>query len=170
MTHPGIRAVRVAMLPEMRLAYIERENSPQVEIELWETFNTWRLKSRPQLGRVDIAAIGWWMTAAGRDQPIALRAAVPVRSDYAAPPPAHTTFFPGGPFVYCYADDGDQLASAFAAVTEFIGAQSLVVASGPIELYKFHYNLDQHPADCGYLLEVPEGEVPRPTGPLHVAR
>jgi hypothetical protein len=173
------RKVRLARLPEMRLAYMETavaeasDSGGLAEVNaLWDAFNTWRLESRPALGRIDIAAIGWHLLAASETEPPVFRAAVPIRSDYSPPPPARTTFFPGGAFAYCYADDADEQPEAFDAVGRFLEAKGYVQASGPLELFKFHYNLDQHPSDCGVLVTLPDGRDPLPApsdGPLHIA-
>lgn len=166
------RAVRVAQLPEMRLAYFAEElpagEVPAAELapafsELWDRFNEWRVQVRPSLGRIDIAAIGWH-TESRDGATVTYRAGVPIRSDYDPPEPARTTFFPGGAFAYCYADDAEEQADAFRSVAAFVAERGWELASGPIEVYRFHFNLDQHPADCGVLVR---GEgVPRP-GPTH---
>lgn len=168
--------VRVARLPEMRLAYFERE-APEEPIDaywrsfgaLWEEFNAWRLKVRPALGRIDIAAVA--MALPKSEGTVFIRTAVPIRSDYRPPAPAKTTFFPGGTFAYCYADNIDELAAAFAAVTAAIRVEAYELASGPLEMYKFHYNMDQHPADCGFLVTREDGAEPAAEpGPLPIAR
>lgn len=166
------RKVRVAQLPEMRLAYFETSlpaaQVPEAALapefsELWDRFNEWRVQVRPQLGRIDIAAIGWHMESADGET-VSYRTAVPIRSDYTPPEPARTTFFPGGAFAYCYADDAEEQVEAFQAVAVFVGEQGWQLASGPIEVYRYHFNLDQHPADCGVLVK---GQgVPQP-GPTH---
>lgn len=172
------RRVRVARLPEMRLAYIDRRMpgppaSPEfVEAlaSIWDEFNDWRLRHRPALGRIDIAAVGWMIED---DEGMTYRTAVPVRSDYDAPPPAKTTFFPGGLFAYCYADDADEIGEALGLARGWIEANGWRAKPGGIELYKFHYNLDQHPADCGFLVERADGRgepEARQTGPLPMAR
>jgi len=170
--------VRVAQLPEMRLAYMDRRlpaplSSPEF-IEalagLWDEFNDWRLRHRPALGRIDIAAVGWIIEDGDG---MTYRTAAPVRSDYEVPAPARTTFFPGGLFAYCYADDPDEISEALGAVSDSMDAHGFRAKSAGIELYKFHYNLDQHPADCGFLVErVDGGEGPdtRQSGPLRIAR
>ncbi len=172
------RRVRVARLPEMRLAYIDRPmpgppSSPEFVEALgstWEEFNAWRLRHRPALGRIDIAAVGWMIEDG---EGMTYRTAVPVRSDYDAPRPARTTFFPGGIFAYCYADDSDEIGEALSVAQQWIEANGWRAKPGGIELYKFHYNLDQHPADCGFLVERADGrgepEAPA-SGPLPIAR
>jgi len=167
------RVVRIARLPEMRLAYLEAEVTsaepaaqPPEAAELWEAFNAWRLRDRPALGRIDIAALGW--TVFEGDGAL-YRAAVPIRSDYTPASPARATIFPGGRFAYCYADDGDEIPEALQAVRASLAELGYEPASGPIEVYKYHYNLDQHPADCGYLL-APTGDAPRSAGPLPIGR
>jgi hypothetical protein len=176
------RKVRLARLPEMRLAYLETAVEAGSAIDpgglaginaLWDSFNEWRLASRPALGRIDIAAIGWQMLPADGGATATFRAAVPVRGDYAPPPPARTALFPGGALAYCYADDAEEESEAFAAVRRFVEAKGLVSKSGPIQLFKFHYNLDQHPSDCGLLVTLADGRDPLPApseGPLHIAR
>ncbi|MGI8925577.1 MAG: GyrI-like domain-containing protein [Tepidiformaceae bacterium] len=169
------RLVRVARLPEMRLAYFETSLpappaapalAPEVSA-LWDSFNEWRVQARPALGRIDIAALGWALES--EEGAFAYRTAVPIRSDYQPPAPAKTTFFPGGPFAYCYADDVDEFDEAVAAVARWLAEQGIRPRPGAIEAYKFHYNLDQHPADCGFLL--PEGPAAAgPAGPLPIAR
>lgn len=168
------RQVRVARLPEMRLAYLEHEGAAAGIPELWERFNAWRLQHRPALGRIDIAGIGWMVSVDEDDAEIIVyRTALPIRSDYEAPPPARTTFFPGALFAYCYADDADEVDDATAAVAEWLGANGYEPRSGPLEVYRFHFNLEQHPSDCGFLVEQPGGEPLPPRGargPLQVAR
>jgi effector-binding domain-containing protein len=165
------RKVRVARLPEMRLAYFETslpaEAVPEAALapafsELWDRFNEWRVQVRPALGRIDIAAMGLHIVS--EDGQVYYRAAVPVRSDYEPPGPARTTFFPGGAFAYCYADDADEQAEAFRAVASFVEEQGWELASGPIEVYQFHFNLEQHPADCGVLVR---GATVPQAGPTH---
>ncbi len=167
------RIVRIARLPEMRLAYLETAVAagefvaqPPEAAALWETFNAWRLRNRPALGRIDIAALGWTVLEGSGAH---YRAAVPVRSDYTPPAPARSTFFPGGRFAYCYADDADEIPFALDAVQASLQDLGYEPAGGPIEVYKFHYNLEQHPADCGYLLS-PGGEPVPPSGPLPISR
>jgi hypothetical protein len=51
----------------------------------------------------------------------------------------------------------------------------LVRNSGLIEVYKFHYNMEQHPADCGFLVKNEDGSEPLPlpsthSSPLPIAR
>jgi hypothetical protein len=172
------RRVRVARLPEMRLAYIDRRlpgppSSPEFTealAGLWDEFNDWRLRHRPALGRIDIAAVGWMIED---DEGMTYRTAVPVRSDYDAPAPARTTFFPGGLFAYCYADDADEIGEALELARGWVEANGWRPKPGGIELYKFHYNLEQHPADCGFLVErLDGGKEPerQPSGPLRIAR
>lgn len=172
------RKVRKAWLPEMRVAYMEQpvasedssiEDYLNAYSELWQRFNEWRERTRPALGRIDVAALAW--TLRGDDGHLLLRAAVPIRGDYQAPPEVRTAIFPGGTFLYCYADDSDEIDLAFQAVNDELERGNYEPASGPIEAYKFSYNFDQHPADCGYLVK---GD--RPTGygghhaPLPIAR
>jgi len=148
------RNVRLTRLPEMRLAYMEHTGPAEEIPELWERFNEWRVTNRPDLGRIEIAGIGWLIAGDEEDEErVTFRALVPVRSSYEAPPPARTMFFPGGQFAYCYADDVDETDDAMMAVADWMEANGYEPASGPMQLYKFHYNLDQHPCDCGFLVE-----------------
>ena len=136
------RRLWLARLPEMRLAYFEEllaaspaEDSGVVaEFEgmgrVFDAFNEWRVRVRPALGRIDIAAIGWAMPpdAEGR---IPYRACVPIRSDYQPPEPARTTFFPGGSFLYAYADNIDEIEDVSAAVRDALQPAGLrAVCSG----------------------------------------
>ena len=169
------RVVRLARIPEMRLAYFESsavgEPGGDWVGPAWDEFNEWRLRTRPMLGRIDIAAIGWEMP--GGEGAGIFRTAVPVRSDYQPTEPAKTTYFPGGVFAYCYSDNVEEIAAAFAAVHRFVRKEGLCAASGGIELYKFHYNLEQHPCDCGVLVTLADGSSPlgeAPSGPLPIAR
>lgn len=169
---------RLARLPEMRLAYLEVAGDeatlgPADLDSLWERFNSWRAEARPALGRVDIAAVGWTLDAEGPE--VRIRACVPIRSDYDPPPPARTTFFPGGAFVYTGADDADELDAAAEASARWVVANGLVPRSGLIEVHQFHFNLEQHPAACGFLVARPDGGDPAPgggghTSPLPIAR
>ena len=176
------RKTRLARLPETRIAYFELadayERQPsgvltprwQAIGELWDQFNDWRLRTRPALGRIDIAAFGLTL-----EESAALRAAVPIRGDYRASEPAKTALFPGGTFAYTYADNIDEIDDAAAATQAWILAQGLTRVSGLIEAYKFHYNNDQHPCDCGYLVVNADGSEPIPpplthTAPLPIAR
>lgn len=171
------RRVWLARLPEMRVAYFEvdvagGEAAPDLS-RVWDAFNEWRVQARPALGRIDIAAIGW--TAESSDGRRRYRTGVPIRSDYSPPPPARTTFFPGGPFAYACADDLDEIDDAAAAVRGWLPEHGLVARSGLIEVYKFHYNLDQHPCDCGVLVQRADGSEPvvgggSHTSPLPIAR
>jgi len=167
------RKVWTAALPEMRLAYFERECTDartrgDVVDELWDAFNTWRVEARPALGRIDIAAVGLAMDR--DDGSLVLRAAVPIRGDHAPAAPARTVLFPGGAFVYAYADDTDEITAAFEAVREALAEYNLEPLSGPIEVYKFHYNLEQHPCDCGFLVDLPGLAPVRGHAPLPIAR
>ncbi len=180
------RRIWLARLPEMRLAYFEEllEATPSEESgvvaefegmgQVFDAFNEWRVRVRPALGRIDIAAIGWAMPP-GPEGRIPYRACVPIRSDYDPPGPARTTFFPGGSFLYAYADNIDEIEDVSAAVRDAVGPAGLRATSGLIEVYKFHYNLDQHPADCGFLVKNVDGSEPVPatashTSPLPIAR
>lgn len=176
------RKVRLARLPEMRLAYFESKLSVEADgttdyaqtAGLWDDFNDWRLRVRPALGRIDIAAIGWLLDMEPQDGQVRYRMCVPIRSDYSPPPPAKTTFFPGGALAYCYSDNVDEIAEAFEAVDGFLAESGMVQKSGGIEVYKFHYNLEQHPSDCGVLVTLADGRDPLPASshasPLNIAR
>ena len=178
------RRVWLARLPEMRVAYLEvavpAGRAPGGGLvpdfsRLWDEFNEWRVRARPALGRIDIAAIGWLAEAEEDGAPQRYRTGVPIRSDYTPPAPARTTFFPGGSFAYAYADNVDEIDEAAEAVYRWVGEQGLEPRSGLIEVYKFHYNLEQHPCDCGVLVRRPDGEEPVPAvgshaSPLPVAR
>lgn len=142
----------------MRLAYFEEVHDAEgldfaeAESALWDRFNAWREETRPELGRIDIAAVAF----ASREDDgtrVRLRAAVPIRSDYQPAAPARTTFFPGGLFAYAYADDLDEIEDAFEAVAEYLPASGYAPAGAALEVYRFHYNLSQHPCDCGFLVE-----------------
>lgn len=165
------RRVWLARLPEMRVAYFEvdiggGDGAPDLS-RAWDEFNAWRVQERPALGRIDIAAIGWMVESDdGRPR---YRTGVPIRSDYAPAPPAKTAFFPGGSFAYAYADDVDEIEAAAEAVRDWVAAQGLVARSGLIEVYKFHYNLDQHPCDCGVLVERADGSEPVAAGRSHAS-
>jgi len=165
------RRLWLARLPEMRLAYFEEllEAAPSEDSgvvadfagmgRLFDAFNEWRVTVRPALGRIDIAAIGWAMPPA-EDGRIPYRACVPIRSDYRPPEPARTTFFPGGSYFYAYADNVDEIEDVSAAVRDALGAAEFRAHSGLVEVYKFHYNLDQHPCDCGFLVKNLDGSEP----------
>jgi len=166
----------------MRLACFEAEGvyrrQPDGSLEpdwdaigdLWERFNDWRVRVRPALGRIDIAALG--LT---NSETRSLRVAVPIRSDYRPPEPAKTLLFPGGSFAYCYADNVDEIDEAGAIAARWVEEQGLRRASDLIEVYKFHYNQDQHPCDCGFLVLNGNGADPLPppashANPLPIAR
>lgn len=164
----------------MRLAFLEATlepgamDVPEAIAELWESFNDWRLRARPALGRIDVSAMTWALPGAESGS-LSYRVCVPIRSDYQPPEPARTALFPGGAFAYAYADDGDEVADAGAAVEQWITEQGFEAVSGPIEVHKYHYNLEQHPCDCGYLVLDAEGRDPMPatsshTSPLPIAR
>lgn len=171
------RRVWLARLPEMRVAYFE-VGVPAGAVpggglvpdfsRLWDEFNEWRVQARPALGRIDIAAIGW-LADLEDGAPQRYRAGVPIRSDYTPPAPARTTFFPGGSFAYVYADNVDEIDEAAGSVYRWVGAQGLVPRSGLIEVYKFHYNLDQHPCDCGVLVRRTDGSEPVPAAGSHAS-
>jgi hypothetical protein len=169
------RVVRLAQLPEVRLAYFEAalDGAPGGRWvgPLWEEFNAWRLRTRPALGRIDIAALGWEIPA--EEDGSTFRAGVPVRSDYKPMDPAKTIFFPGGAFAYCYSDNIEEIGEAFEAVRRCVREEGLSAQPGGIEAYKFHYNLEQHPCDCGLLVTLADGSSPlgeAPSGPLPIGR
>lgn len=148
------RRVRLAHLPEMRLAYLELQGPMNGIAALWESFNAWRLEHRPALGRIEFSQIGWLMNPDAEDgDDIQYRTAMPVRSDYEATGAAKTTFFPGGTIAYAYADDLDEIEDALSTVSDFVEAQGGWRIKGVFELYRYHYNLDQHPLDCALLIE-----------------
>lgn len=157
----------------MRVAYLEIELSPGVAdadhriADLWEAFNAWRLKARPALGRIDVSALTWVLPGTG--DAVAYRIGVPIRSDYQPPEPARSTFYPGGSFAYSYADNVDEVAEAGAAVERWIEERGFAAVSGPIEVHKYHYNMDQHPCDCGYLVLDSNGREPVPAGGSHAS-
>lgn len=177
------RRAWLARLPEMRLAYFEledafeaRDGEPLTHIEstaaIWEEFNDWRLRTRPALGRIDIAALGIMLPGEPR---ATYRAAVPIRGDYRPAEPAKTTFFPGGSFVYVYADNIDEVEFAAETALQAARDEGFTVVGGQLEVYKFHYNLDQHPCDAGFLVLNADGTEPVPppashTNPLPIAR
>lgn len=174
------RRIWLARLPEMRLAYFEEllraapPDDPGVGADfegmgrVFEAFNEWRVQVRPALGRIDIAALGWAMDAIP-DGRMPYRAAVPIRSDYQPPGPAKTALFPGGSFLYAYADDIDEVEDVAAAVAAAVAEAGFVQASGLIEAYKFHYNLEQHPCDCGFLVLNRDGTEPIAAAPSHAS-
>lgn len=174
------RRIWLARLPEMRLAYFEDALTAMLDVDsgvaadfagmgrLFDTFNEWRLRTRPALGRIDIAALGWALApdAGGR---IPYRAAVPIRGDYRPAPPAKTVLFPGGSFLYAYADDVDEIEDVSLAVKLALPGAGLRAVSGLLEVYKYHYNLEQHPCDCGFLVLNEDGTEPIPPATTHAA-
>jgi effector-binding domain-containing protein len=148
------RRVRLTHLPEMRLAYLEHRGPMNGIAALWEQFNGWRLAERPALGRIEISQIGWLMNPDAEDaEHVEYRAAIPVRSDYEATGDARTTFFPGGTIAYAYADDLYEIEEALSTVSDWVEAEGGWRIKAVLELYHYHYNLDQHPLDCALLLE-----------------
>ena len=171
----------LARLPEMRLAYFEVAVPASAVpggvdfAQVWDEFNAWRVEARPALGRIDIAAIGWMAEAGEGPGGLRFRAGVPIRSDYTPSAPARTTFFPGGSFAYVYADNVDEIDEAAEAVNRWVREHRMEPRSGLIEVYKFHYNLEQHPCDCGVLVRRADGSDPIPAAgghanPLPIAR
>jgi len=173
------RRVWLARLPETRIAYFDEPDAYERSGEdlfpkptvaaLWERFNEWRLRTRPALGRIDISAMGFVVEGEGL-----YRAAVPIRGDYRPVEPAKTALFPGGTFAYVYADDTDEVMEAAATAARWIIGEGLSPASGLIEVHKYHYNLDQHPCDVGFLVTNEDGSEPIPpplshSNPLPIA-
>lgn len=171
--------VWLARLPEMRLAYFETPLAAGdsgaaaiVPEGAWDALNEWRLRTRPALGRIDIAAIGWHAEVEGK---VCYRTGVPIRSDYQPAVPARTMLFPGGSFAYACADDVDEIDEAAGAVEAWVSKGGLLAQPGFIEVYRYHYNLDQHPCDCGLLVRRADGSEPVPAAgghasPLPIAR
>ncbi len=163
----------LARLPEMRVAYLETVFRPsdggaaESLAQLWESFNDWRLRTRPALGRIDISAIAWALPR--EDGTMGYRIGVPIRGDYQPPDPARAVLFPGGAFAYAYADDVDEVERAGTSVEEWIAEREFQAVSGPIEVHKYHYNLEQHPCDCGYLVLDANGRDPLPRVGSHAA-
>ena len=148
------RRVWLARLPEMRFAYFELDGEIGAVPQLWERLNAWRLANRPVVGRVDIAQVGWLLNPTADDPDQAqYRACLPVRSDYEATGDVRTTFFPGGLFAYCAADDFDEVESAFEQVERWLEEQGGWTIKSAFEVYRYHFNLEQHPADCGFHIE-----------------
>ena len=58
-----------------------------------------------------------------------------------------------------YVDLTEEETAEFTALTKR-AIRGIDAASGAIEVFRFHYNLDQHPADCGYLLPPGTGDEP----------
>ncbi len=151
---PDARRTWLARLPEMRIAYFDHSGGVEEVPQLWERLNAWRLANRPVVGRVDIAQVGWLLNPEAEEgEPAEYRAGIPVRSDYEAVGGVKTTFFPGGLFVYCAADDFDEIGAAFTTVEEWLTEEGGWNIKAAIEVYRYHFNLDQHPADCGFLIE-----------------
>ncbi len=146
--------MRITPLPEMRLAYLEHRGPMNGIGALWEQFNKWRLEARPALGRIEISQIGWLLNPdAEEGDDIVYRTAIPVRSDYEATGEVKTTFFPGSLYAYAYADDVDEIEDALSTVSDWLEAEGGWRTKAVMELYHYHYNLDQHPLDCGMLIE-----------------
>ena len=172
------RRIWLARLPEMRLAYFEDALAAMPDDDsgvaadfagmgrLFDTFNEWRLRTRPALGRIDIAALGWALApdAGGR---IPYRAAVPIRGDYRPAPPAKTVLFPGGSFLYAYADNIDEIEDVSLAVKLALPGAGLRAVSGLLEVYKDHYDLRQPPGDRGLPAPNEDGGEPIPPATTH---
>jgi hypothetical protein len=83
--------------------------------------------------------------------------------------------FPGGSFAYACADDVDEIDEAAGAVEAWVSKEGLVARPGYIVVHRYHYNLDQHPCDCGLLVSRADGSEPVPpagghASPLPIAR
>jgi len=144
----------------MRLAYFEASLAPEAVEEadlLWQRLTEWQQQAQPRVGRIDVRAIGWIIESDATPERVTYRVGVPVRSDYTAPTPAKTTLFPGGAFAYCHADDVDDMDDAFAAVRWALDERGYVARSGPIEIYLYHFNVEQHPVECGLLVANADG-------------
>jgi hypothetical protein len=144
----------------MRLAYFEAQlaaDAVEEADELWQRLTQWQQQAQPRVGRIDIRALGWILEADAGAAQVTYRAGVPLRSDGEAPAPARTTLFPGGAFAYCHAGDVGEMDDAFAAVRWAIDEQGYSTRSGPIEVYLYHFNVDQHPAECGFLVGNADG-------------
>lgn len=174
MTQP--RMVRVARLPELRIAYFEARLAPDaVEAvdALWQKLSQWQAQAQPPIGRIDIRALGWILEPDAGALRLTCRVCIPVRSDYQAVRPAESGTFPGGAFAYCHADDADDMDEAFTAVRWAIDEQGYRARSGPIEIYLYHFNLEQQPVECGFLVARSDGTDPLAgahEGPLPIAR
>ena len=175
MTQPAV--VRIARLPEMRLAYFEAALAPEAVEEadaLWQRLTQWQQQAQPRVGRIDIRTLGWIVESDTSAERLTVRVGVPVRGDYTAPAPARTALFPGGAFAYCHADDVDAMDDAFAAVRWVIEERGYVAGSGPIEAYLYHFNVEQHPVECGFLVSDADGGELLASrgheGPLPIAR
>lgn len=163
------RRVRIATLPRMRLACFEGEGNAAGAERTWEALEAWRLQARPPLGRIDIAALGWFEPRDGGASFI-FRAGVPVRGDYDVPPPARAYVFPGARFAYIAIDDASEYEDGLRTVLEYLQAEGIEAESGPVEAVRYHFNLDQRPADCGFLVEGEPEEVSSHERPLPIAR
>ena len=175
MTQPAV--VRIARLPEMRFAYFEATLAPEAVDEadaLWQRLTQWQQQAQPRIGRIDIRAIGWIIETDASPERVTYRVAVPVRSDYTAAAPARTMLFPGDAFAYCHADDVDAMDDAFAAVRWVMDDRGYSARSGPFEVYPYHFNVDQHPVECGFLVGRADGGDVLASrgheGPLPIAR
>lgn len=160
--------VRVARLPEMRLGYFVAELAPgdvEEADDLWAKLTEWQGQAQPRVGRIDVRAVGWIVESDAAAESLTYRVGVPLRSDDRAKAPAKTTTFPGGAFAYCHADDVDEMDEAFTAVRFAMDEKGYVSRSGPIEIYLYHFNTEQHPVECGFLVgKADGGEVLAPVG------
>ncbi len=163
------RQVRIATLPQMRLACFEGEGDAAGAERTWEALEAWRLEVRPPLGRIDIAALGWFEPQDGGASFI-FRAGVPVRGDYRVPPPAMARIFPATRFAYISIDDTPEYEAALRTVLEYLQAEGIEAESGPVEAVRYHFNLHQRPADCGFLVEGEPEEFGSHERPLPIAR
>jgi hypothetical protein len=161
----------------MRIAYFEASLAPDAVEEadaLWLRLTEWQQQAQPRVGRIDIRALGWIVESDAGAETVTYRVGVPLRSDYRPPAPARATLFPGGTFAYCHADDVGEMDEAFTAVRWAMDEQGYVTRSGPIEVYLYHFNVDQHPVECGFLVgRADGGDVLAPRGhegPLPIGR
>lgn len=158
MTQPSV--VRIARLPELRLAYFEAQLAPDAVEEadaLWLRLTEWQQQAQPRVGRIDIRSLGWIVERDASEPELTYRAGVPVRGDAKVAQPARATLFPGGAFAYCHADDVGDMDDAFTAVRWAIEERGYTARSGPIEVYLYHFNVDQHPVECGFLVGNADG-------------
>jgi effector-binding domain-containing protein len=162
------RRVRVAALPQMRLACFEGEGDADGAEKTWEALEEWRVRARPPLGRIDIAAIGWFEPQDGGIS-FVFRAGVPVRGDYRVPAPAKARVFPAALFAYITIDDNDEYEAGLHEALAYIEREGLELASGPVEAVRYHFNLNQRPADCGFLVEGEVAEQASHERPLPIA-
>lgn len=152
------RRVRIAALPQLRLACFEAEGDAAGAEKAWEALEEWRVQARPALGRIDLAALGWFDPQEETNS-FVFRVGVPVRGDYRVPPPARPRIFPAARFAYIAIDDTDEYEAGLREVLAYLERENIEPVSGPVEAVRYHFNLDQRPADCGFLIagEVDQG-------------